>query len=267
MSEVTEAKERAKFVWSQGDYAEVAKKLEPAAEAIVEACGVGPGTRVLDVAAGNGNVAVAAAKRGATVVASDITPELVEAGKKRAAAEGLDIQWREADAEELPFEDDEFDVVTSAFGAMFAPRADHVAAELLRVVKPGRKVGFTAWTEDGFTGQNLKMTSKYLPVQPEGIDGPLSWGNEAAAKQRFQAHASNVQVTRGTVKWAFESADAWEEWSQEHVPPVVVAKKMLPPETFAQIREESHALVARFNNASDGSMDIDGEYLLIVATK
>lgn len=267
MSDVSEVKERMKFVWAQGNYPEVAKMLTPAAEALVEACGVGPGMRVLDVAAGNGNVAIAAARRGASVVASDLTPELVEKGRARSEAEGLSIEWREADAEDLPFGDDEFDVVTSAFGAMFAPRAAHTAGELLRVTKPGGKVGFTSWSKDGHTGQTLAIASKYMPPPPEGVDGPLSWGDEDTARARFEPRASAVEVTRGVVPWRYDSIDEWEEWGETNVPPIVVAKQLLPPETFAELRAENKAVSERSNMATDGTVAVDSEYLLVVATK
>ena len=267
MSEIDEVKNRMKFVWSQGDYPKVSRLLVPAAENMVETCGVGEGTRVLDVAAGDGNVAVAAAKRGAEVIATDITPELVEAGRARSRAEGLDIEWREADAEELPFEDGEFDVVTSAFGAMFAPRAVHTAGELLRCVKQGGKVGFTCWSKDGHTGKTLALSARYMPPPPEGVDTVASWGDEATARERFEQHGAGVEIARGGVPWAFESIDVLEQWALENVPPMVVAKQMLPPEVFEEFSKESRALTEESNTATDGSVYYESEYLLLVATK
>ena len=264
---VSEIKDRMRFVWAQGDYPEVAKVLRPAAEAIVEACAVGPGMKVLDVAAGDGNVAVAAAQRGATVVATDLTPDLVEKGKARSAAEGLQIEWREADAEDLPFDEGEFDVVTSAFGAMFAPRALHTAGELLRVVKPGGKVGFTAWSQEGHIGKSFKLSAKYQPPPPEGADSPLSWGDEATARGRFETHGATVEITRGVVPWRFASIDEWHGWSETNIPPVAVAKMLLTPELYEEFSRESRALTEEDNKATDGSIDYDGEYLLVVATK
>lgn len=267
MADFAQVKETQKFIWSQGDYPAVAEILWPSAEALVEACAVGPGMRVLDVAAGDGNVAIAAARRGAQVIASDITPELVDKGRARSEAEGLNIEWREADAEDLPFGSEEFDVVTSAFGAMFAPRAAHTARELMRVTKTGGKVGMTAWTPEGFIGQSFKAAAKYQPPPPEGADSHLSWGEEDAARSRFDPHASVVETSRGVVPWRFESVDAWLKWSQVHVPPVVVAKTMLPPDVFAEMEEENRARGEASNQATDGSFHVDGEYLLIVATK
>lgn len=267
MAEYEQVKEVQKFIWSQGDYPAVAEILVPAAEALVEACAVGPGMRVLDVAAGDGNVAIAAARRGAQVIASDITPELVEKGRERSEKEGLNIEWREADAEDLPFGSEEFDVVTSAFGAMFAPRAAHTAGELMRVTKPGGKVGMTAWTPEGFIGQGFQISAKYQPPPPEGADSAVSWGVEENVKQRFGPHASSVTCSRDVVPWKFGSVDEWMAWSQEHVPPMVVAKSMLPPEKFEEMEEEHRARAEEANLATDGSFHVDAEYLLIVATR
>ena len=267
MTDISELKDRARFVWAQGDYPEVATHIESAAVALVDACEVGPDVSLLDVGAGTGNVAIAAAKRGARVIASDLTPELIEEGKKRTANEGLDIEWREADAEELPFEDNSFDIVTSCFGAMFAPRADRTASELVRVTKPGGKVGFAAWSLEGFQGQVFKVASSFMPPQPEGVDSPLSWGDEATARERFEKYASSVEITQGTVQWNFDSVEEWEHWGETKVPPIVVAKQLLPEDAFAQMRKESVAVAERFNRADDGSMELDSEYLLIVATK
>ena len=267
MAEFDEVKERMKFVWAQGHYAEVAKILWPAAEAIVEASGVGSGMRVLDVAAGNGNVAVAAARKGASVVASDITPELVVQGRERTEAEGLDVEWREADAEALPFEDESFDVVTSAFGAMFAPRAQHTAGELIRVTKSGGKVALTAWTPDGAVGKTLEISAKYMPPPPEGVDSPLSWGDEQTARARFESLASGVECVEKAVPWRFASLEEEREWAETNIPPIVVAKQLLPPEVFEKFAAENEARVQELNKATDGSVAYDSEYLLTVATK
>ncbi len=267
MTDFAQVKDTQKFIWAQGDYPAVAHILLPAAEALVEACAVGPGMRVLDVAAGNGNVAVTAARRGARVIASDITPELVEKGRERSEAEGLDIEWREADAEDLPFGSEEFDVVTSAFGAMFAPRAAHTAGELMRVAKRGGKVAMTAWTPEGFTGQGFEIAAKYQPPPPEGADTAISWGSEENARARFEPHASHIEFSRGVVPWRFDSVDAWLDWSRTYAPPMVVAKTMLPPETFAEFERENRARAEAANQATDGSFHVDAEYLLIVATK
>ena len=267
MAEFDEVKERMKFVWAQGHYSEVAKVLWPAAEAVVEASGIGPGMRVLDVAAGNGNVAVAAARKGASVVASDITPELVVQGRARTEAEGLDVQWREADAEALPFEDESFDVVTSAFGAMFAPRAEHTARELIRVTKPGGKVALTAWTPDGAVGKTLEISAKYMPPPPEGVDSPLSWGDEQTARGRFEPIASSVVCVEKAVPWRFASLDEERVWAETNIPPIVVAKQLLPPETFEEFAAENEARIQELNTATDGSVAYDSEYLLTVATK
>jgi SAM-dependent methyltransferase len=175
MTDAQPVKDIQKRMWSLGDYRELARQFEPTAAALVEACGVGPGMEVLDVAAGTGNLAVAAARRGARVVASDLTPRMVELGQQRSAAEGLDIEWREADAEDLPFEDGRFDVAASTFGAMFAPRPQVAATELFRVVRSGGTVGMANWTPQGYLGRQIDLASGYAPPPPGEISSPLAW--------------------------------------------------------------------------------------------
>ncbi|MDQ3765962.1 MAG: class I SAM-dependent methyltransferase, partial [Actinomycetota bacterium] len=194
MSEAAqEIKDRQRQVWALGNYSEVANFLAPASVALADACGIGPGTKVLDVGAGTGNLALEAARRGATVVASDLTPELIEIGRERTTQEGLAIEWAIADAEDLQFEEDRFDVVTSVFGAMFAPRASKVAEEMLRVTRPGGLVGFTSWAGDGFTGQTFKLSVEYGPPTPAGLDNAGSWGDEEFARARFEEHGAEVE--------------------------------------------------------------------------
>ena len=166
MTDVQPVKDIQKVMWSLGDYRELARQFEPTAVALVEACGIGPGMEVLEVAAGTGNLAVAAARRGARVVATDLTPRMVELGRERSAGEGLDIEWREADAEELPFEDGRFEVAASTFGAMFAPRPQVAAAELFRVVRSGGTVGMANMTPQGYLGRLIATAFSYGPPPP-----------------------------------------------------------------------------------------------------
>src|SRR5919197_2484903 len=190
--DVAAIKERIRWMWGLGEYAELSEALRPAALALAEACAVSAGQEVLDVAAGDGNFAVACAREGASVVASDISPGMVERGRARSQREGYDIEWVEADVEDLPFEDGRFDCVGSVFGAMIAPRPEVVAAELFRVTRPGGTVGMTAWVPGSFTAEIIALGRKYAPPQP---DQPLSeeWGVEETVRQRFGDLAGSVE--------------------------------------------------------------------------
>lgn len=262
-----EVKDRQRMIWGLGNYPEVAKILEPASEAVAEACGIGPGTRVLDVGAGTGNASMAAARRGAQVIATDLSPHLLEIGKRRSADEGLSIDWQLADAEELPFEDNSFDVVTSVFGAMFAPRASHTAGELLRVTKPGGMVGFTAWASDSYTGATLNLATKFAPPLPPGVDTAGEWGDEGVARERFESHGADVDVRSGEVVWDFESPEASRAFMEENTPPCVAAKMFLPPERFEEMMAAFGEVQAKFNRGNDGRVTIDARYLLVLARK
>ncbi len=262
-----EIKARQRFVWAAGNYSEVAKVLEPASFDVVSATGTGPGTRLLDVGAGTGNLSVAAARAGATVLASDLTPELMEIGRARTESEGLNVEWRTADAENLPFEDSSFDVVGSVFGAIFAPRADLALGEMMRVVKPGGLVALTAWDKDSYTGATLALSARFGPPAPEGVDTPGSWGDAAVAKARFEAHAAEVEVREGSVLWDFESPEAAWAFMEENVPPMVVAKMMMPPERFEEMKQAYGDVLERFNRGTGGRVTIDSDYLLVLARK
>lgn len=268
MSDVAqEIRDRQKAVWALGDYSTIAGMLEPASHALLDSCAVGPNTRLLDVGTGSGNLALEAARRGASVVGSDLTPHLLEIAKNRAAAEKLAIEWREADAENLPFEDGTFDVVTSVFGAMFAPRAQAAAAEMLRVTKPGGLVGFTAWHKDGYTGKTFELGSKYQPPAPEGIDVPWVWGDEDVARRRFEAAGAEVHIRESAVIWEFDSMEDYRKQMEEAAPPMVAAKMAMPPETFEELKKDFDELDDRFNRSESGGVEIESTYLEILARK
>ena len=174
-----ELKTRHRAMWASGDYpAMVETFLEPLGPRLVEAAGIGPGTRVLDVAAGTGNASIPAAARGATVTASDLTPELFETGRARAQAEGVELEWAEADAEALPFDDDSFDTVISAIGVMFAPHHQAAADELVRVCRPGGTIGLLCWTPEGMIGDLFRTMGPFAPTPPPGAQPPPLWGGE-----------------------------------------------------------------------------------------
>jgi SAM-dependent methyltransferase len=175
-------KARSKAIWSSGDYAPTSRQLEPVSETLVESLAVDRDHRVLDVAAGHGNCALAAARRGAKVVASDFSPVMIERGRARSEASELDVTWREADAAALPFEDGGFDRVTSVFGAIFAPEQLTVASELVRVTAPGGRIGLTAWTADGLIARMLRIPASLGPPPPEGAPDPMAWASTHTSK-------------------------------------------------------------------------------------
>src|SRR6516162_6920577 len=186
-------KTRQQGAWSSGDYAIIGTTLQIVGEALCEALDLRAGQKVLDVAAGNGNVTLAAARRWCEVVSTDYVPALLERGRERAAAERLDIEFRQADAEALPFADDSFDVVVSTFGVMFTPDQERAAAELIRVCKPGGKIGLANWTPDGFIGQLFKTIGKHLPP-PAGVKSPALWGTKARITEMFGPAAASIEI-------------------------------------------------------------------------
>jgi ubiquinone/menaquinone biosynthesis C-methylase UbiE len=263
---VSQMKERIRVVWGLGDYAPIAELIRPVSRALVDACAISAGQEVLDVAAGNGNLAVLAGEEGASVVASDLSPRQVELGRARTLAEGLDVEWVEADAEELPFEDDRFDCVTSVFGAMFAPRPDKVAQELFRVVKPGGTVGMANWGPYGSQGELFELQSKYAPPLPEGVPSPREWGIEEVVEERLGPYASSLRLDRVTTRFAFDSFEhAMQTFGSAG--PSVAQREQTPPETLEQMAGEMRALMERHNKATDGTLLVEPEYLQVVARK
>lgn len=182
-------------MWALGDYAAVGRLLGEFGPVLVRACGIGPGHRVLDVGAGTGNVAVPAAAAGASVVASDLTPELLDAGRRESAARGVQLEWVPADAERLPFADGEFDVVTSAIGAIFAPDHQAVADELVRVCRPGGTIGMINWPPEGFAADFFAVFAPYAPPPPPGVPSPLLWGTEQHLRDLFGDRVETLEVT------------------------------------------------------------------------
>jgi SAM-dependent methyltransferase len=267
VADVQPVKDIQKLMWSLGDYREVARQAEPTAVALVEACGVGPGMEVLDVAAGTGNVAVAAARRGARVVALDLTPRMVELGRERSAAEGLAIQWVEADAEDLPFDDGRFDVAASTFGVMFAPRPQVAAAELFRVVSSGGTVGLASWTPQGFFGRLIDISAGYAPPRPEGIPSPLAWGEPEVVRARLAELAVSVEIQPRMAPIRFDSKQAARDFQQRYNGPLIALRNILPPERYDALLAQLDQLADQFNHATDGTVAIDAEYLLVVARK
>lgn len=263
-SDAEPMKDIQRLLWSQGDYAAIAREMLPAAEAVVAALNVADGMSLLDIAAGNGNVAALAAKRGARVVACDLTPKMVELGRSRCEAEDLQVEWLEADAEALRFPDGTFDLAASVFGAMFAPRPQAAAAEMFRVVTPGGSVGMASWTPNGFIGQLVRTVAGHVPAAPGGFPPPTEWGEESTAVRRLAALAAGVETTHSALPITHESPDALITHYERSNGPIVAARMLLRdryPDLVRDIRE----LIDEFNQASDGSVLIKAEYLLAIA--
>jgi SAM-dependent methyltransferase len=254
-------------MWSLGDYTLVAPRLEACAIQLAKACRAGPGMTVLDVAAGNGNFAVAAAQRGAKVTASDLTPRMLELGRARTEASGLDIEWTEGDAEQLPFPDHGFDVVASVFGAMFAPRPDHVARELFRVCRKGGLVAMANYGWDGFLGSISKLFSTYSTPLPYELPSPFEWGDPAVVKSRFEGLASTVEVRPQTLAMKFESVQAGIDYWELTNGPMVALRTMLPPERYADCRTSAIALMEAMNVSTDGGLEVRASYIEVLARK
>lgn len=259
-------KQRTAHMWGLGDYSYLSGVLEPAARALCEACSVSPGDEVLDVAAGDGNFALAAAERGARVVASDISPGMVERGRARSEREGYGIEWLEADAEALPFVDERFDCVGSVFGAMIAPRPELVASELFRVARPGGVVGMTAWTPGSFTAELIAIGRRYLPP-PEDLPHAHEWGDETTVRERFGPHAGSIDVEHRTLPWEAASADELWRLLDETVPPQQAQREALSAGEYEEMRREHLELARRFDRGGSGPLVIEAEYLLVVARK
>ena len=260
-----EVKQRQSYAWGQGDYSRISKMLEPASSALCEAMGVASGEDVLDVAAGDGNFALAAARAGARVVASDMSPVMLERGRARSIGEGYEMQWVEADAEELPFDDESFDRVGSVFGAMIAPRPEQVVAELFRVARPGASVGMTAWTPGSFSVELFSIARRY---QPPGPDLPRieQWGEEDTVRARFGDLPAELDMERRTVRWEAASLEEFEQLERSS-PMSTALRQVLPEDRLEAMRAEQLDLVRRRTGGGEGPIAIDAEYLLIVARK
>jgi ubiquinone/menaquinone biosynthesis C-methylase UbiE len=263
---VARIKQGAKWLWSQGDYTRLAILLEAPAQALAAAC-VTPRKRVLDVAAGNGNFALAAARLGAEVTASDVTEQMVELGRARSRAEGLDITWVEADAESLPFASAGFDVVASVFGAMFAPRPELVVEEMFRVARPGGVVAMANYGSAGYLGRLSDLIASFSSGSPSALPSPFLWGDPDEVRRRLAGRASALEIEPRTLTFRFNSLDAWREEFANVNPPLMALKQMLPPATFEGLMEQALALVGELNQAEGGAVVLESSYLSVVARR
>jgi SAM-dependent methyltransferase len=270
MSDVVDlgaVKQAQQKTWSEGDFAMVAGLVEMVAEELAEALDIVPDERVLDVACGSGNGALAASRRAwGNTVGVDFVPALLERGRERAAAERLGVEFVEGDAADLPFGDAEFDVVMSIFGAMFAPEHEKAAAELLRVCKPGGKIGMANWVPDGGVGKMFMTIAKHVPPPP-GVSSPLLWGTEDHLRELFGDGISELRVERRKSRQAFRSADHFLEFFRTYFGPTKVAYERVGPEGEAALTADLRAYLDEHNTAGDRALVLEPEYLQVIATR
>jgi SAM-dependent methyltransferase len=269
MTAVADLKRAHRATWAAGDYAAVAELIDEAPPRdLLARVGVAPGQEVLDVATGTGNIAIRAAAAGAQVVGLDLTPELFETARRRAAEHAVAVDWVEGDAEDLPFDDDRFDRVLSAFGVQFAPRHEVVARELARVCRPGGLIGLVNWTPDGQIGELFKIMGRYLPPPPGYASPPPLWGSEEHVRGLFGDAPIELEFARGLNPWRFDSAEHWVVFMETYYGPTLKARERLTAEgRWEECRAEILAMAERRNEATDGSLLMFSEYLVAVGRK
>jgi ubiquinone/menaquinone biosynthesis C-methylase UbiE len=259
-------KQRQQTTWASGDFAVIGVTLQIVGESLAEAADIRAGERVLDVAAGNGNATLAAARRFAEVTSTDYVPELLAKGSARAAAEGLEVTFRTADAEDLPFADGSFDVALSTFGAMFTPDHLRPAREMLRVVRPGGRIGLANWTPEGFIGQLFKVIGGYIPA-PAGLKSPALWGTESHIAELFGAQAAAIRAVRRTFNFRYRSTAHWIQIFRDFYGPTHKAFAALDAAGQKALEKDITALLDRLNTAGAASLVVPGEYLEVVIEK
>ncbi len=255
-------KARHHGAWSSGDYAAVGNTLQIVGEMLCEAVDLRSNQRVLDVAAGNGNATLAAARRFAEVVSTDYVGSLLAQGAKRAEADRLPVVFQQADAEYLPFQAESFDVVLSTFGVMFTPNQERAARELTRVCRPGGKIGLANWTPGGFIGRLFKTVGKFVPPAP-GVKSPLLWGTKAHLDTLFSSDAVVAAKCTNFV-FRYRSSRHWVEFFRANYGPVLKAFAAIEPDARAELEADIYGLLDELNIAQDGSLVIPGEYLEVV---
>ena len=261
--------EMSRAMWSAGDFARVGARLVLVGELLCRSVDVHAGERVLDVAAGSGNTAISAARRGARVTASDFVESLLDAARTRAEVEGLSLATAVADAQELPFEDGSFDVVLSTFGAMFAPDQQRAADELVRVCRPGGRIGLANWVPNGLMAANQAIIQKHVPPPPAaaGMRRPVEWGDEARIRELFDGHVSGVRTERRAIELCAGSAAEMVEFNRTWFGPARTAFARLDEDGQACLAADLAAALERFNRATDGTLVAEAEYLEVVAVK
>lgn len=265
--EMESLKTRLKSMWMAGDFGQIAKQIQTSADEFISRLALKPGEQVLDVACGTGNTAIPAARAGATVIGSDIATNLLEQARARAAAEGLTIKFEEGDAEKLPYGDAAFDAVVTMYGAMFAPRPELVAAELVRVCRPGGRIAMANWTPEGHIGQMFKVTGKHVPPPPN-MPSPIKWGDAETVRERFGDGISDLKLTKQMCRFKlpFSPAEVVEHF-RAYYGPTQRAFEALDSEKQAALRKDLEQLWGENNRATDGTTNVEGEYLEVIATK
>ena len=260
-------KARLKATWMAGDFGQVAKFIESHAEEFIARRRIKPGMRVLDVACGTGNLAIPAAKAGAIATGVDIATNLIEQARARALREGVQVQFDEGDAEELDYPDACFDLVVSMYGAMFAPRPERAAAELVRVCRPGGQIAMANWTPGGFIGQMFKVTAGHVPPTP-GMPTAVLWGDEVTVRERLRDGIAKLQLTPVLVplRYPFSVAET-VEFHRTYFGPVQRAFATLPEEKQPALRRDLENLYTQHNRATDGTTYVEAEYLEVIATR
>jgi SAM-dependent methyltransferase len=264
--DLTALKRRQQATWASGDYAVIGTTLSLTGELLCEAVDLRAGQRVLDVAAGNGNATLAAARRFADVTSTDYVAGLLERGRARAAAERLPVTFQEADAEQLPFADGAFDVVLSVFGVMFTPNQAQAAAELLRVCRRGGTIGLANWTPEGFIGQVFRTIGQHL-APPAGVQPPALWGTEARLRALFGDGITDLAITKRTFVFRYRSAAHWLEVFRSYYGPVLKAFAALDADGQAALAHDLTALLERWNQGGRTALAVPSEYLEVFATR
>jgi len=259
-------KKRQQASWASGDFAVIGTTLQIVGELLAEAVDVCATERVLDVAAGNGNATLAAARRFAHVTSTDYVPALLEKGRHRAQAEGLAVRFLEADVENLPFADSTFDVVLSTFGAMFAPDHQRTAQEMLRVLRPGGRIGLANWTPEGFIGRLFKAVGAHLPPPP-GLKSPALWGTESYLAELFASGAARIHVERRVFNFRYRSVAHWIQVFRDFYGPTHKAFAVLDANGQQSLERAITALLKELNTAGTDALVVPGEYVEVVITK
>ena len=264
--DLSAVKARQKVAWSTGNYAVVGTTLQIVGESLCEALDLRSGARVLDVAAGNGNATLAAARRWCEVTSTDYVPALLESGRARALAEGHSIDFQEADAENLPFPDAKFDAVMSTFGVMFTPNQEKAASELARVCKPGGRIGLANWTPESFIGQLFKTIGRYVPPAP-GVQSPALWGTQARLYELFGRTAREIRTNRRAFVFRYRSPTHWIDGFRTYYGPMTRTFGALDADKQASFTEDVMALIERHNHSGDRTLVLPSEYLEVVIEK